>query len=316
MKSLITKFFLGLKKDSKATIVKALLYVLRAIRDIVADGLYLVIRGVLFLMPSRTLTRLKHSLSPTTRLDYARGSIRLQADSLLDVYRARACEKEPETVAWLETYLRPGDVFFDVGANIGAYSLVACAHCRGEISVLAFEPSFANFHQLCRNIVVNNFQQSITPYQIALSNRPGLLSFHYHSLEAGSADHWLGTNLPKTSKQFVYTQQLLVFSMDYLIDEFEFPVPNHIKLDVDGAELDVLCGAEKTLRDHRLQSILVEVRDRDGMSARVAELLTAAGFSLVSKTDRGNSFTWNCIYARDNLGTANPTYAERNEIKK
>src|SRR3990172_10488330 len=105
MNSLITKFLAGMKKDIKGTIVKSPRYALRMVSNIVADGIYFIIRGVLLPMPSRTLTRLKHSLSPTTRLDYAHGSLKLQADSLLDLYRARACEKEPETVEWIETYV-------------------------------------------------------------------------------------------------------------------------------------------------------------------------------------------------------------------
>jgi FkbM family methyltransferase len=301
MNSLIKKFLAGLKKDAKGTIVKSILYALRAVGSFIADGFYLLMRGILFLMPSRTLTRLKHSLSPTIRLDYARGSIRLQADSLFDFYRARACEKEPETVEWIETYLKKGDVFFDIGANIGAYSLVACAHCEGEITIIAFEPSFSSFHQLCRNIITNKFQKSITPYQIALTKSAGLVSFNYHSLEAGSADHQLGDNASNTTEPFVYTQQLLAFNMDYLIEKLGFPIPNHIKLDVDGAEVDVLHGAAEMLQNNKLRSILVEVREIDGMSDQVDEILRNAGFQLVCRTNRGTSPTWNCIYARDHL---------------
>ncbi|MFZ5910083.1 MAG: FkbM family methyltransferase [Chloroflexota bacterium] len=304
MNSLITKFLAGVKADVKGTIAKSILYVLRIIGDGIADGFYVLMKIILFPVPSRTLTRLKHGLSPKTRLDYDRHPINLQADSLVDLYRARACEKEPETVQWIETYVHKGDVFYDVGANIGAYSLVACAYCSGEVKILAFEPSFSNFYQLCRNIILNKFDKSITPYMIALSKSPGVTVFNYHSLDAGSADHWLGENLPTVSSDFVYTQQLLAFSMDYLIEHFDFPIPNHIKLDVDGAEIDVLRGAEKTLREHGVKSILVEVRDVAGMSEQVHEMLLSAGFSLTLKVDRGDSLTWNCVYVRDRLGVS------------
>jgi len=304
MNSLITKFLLGVKTDPKGTVVRTIRYTMRVVKDAVADGFYIILRILLFPMPSRTLTRLKHSLSPVTLLDYAGATIKLQADSLVDLYRARACEKEPETVEWIERYVKKGDVLFDIGANIGAYSLVACAHCRGEATIFAFEPSFSSYHQLCRNIIVNKFHRSITPYLIALTKSSGVLSFHYQSLEAGSADHWLGANLLNTPAQFVYTQQLLSFSIDDLINKFQFPVPNHVKLDVDGAEVDVLCGAEETLAKNQLKSILVEVRDVDGMSRQVDEILMAAGFRLVSKTDRGDHHTWNCVYVRDDLSPA------------
>jgi FkbM family methyltransferase len=298
MNSLIEKFVKGIKTDVQGTIVKTIRYAAKIVYDGIADGLFFVFIVPLILLPARTLARIKHTLSPITLLDYNRKRVKLQADSLLDFYRARACEKEPETVHWIETYIHKGDVFYDLGANIGAYSLVACAYCSGEIKILAFEPSFSNFYQLCRNIILNKFDKNITPYMIALSRKPGLLAFNYRSLEAGSADHWLDENLPTASADSVYTQQLLAFSMDYLIEQFGFPIPNHIKLDVDGAEVDVLLGAEKTLRKQSVKSILVEVRDIDDMSGQVHELLLSAGFSLVSRVDRGDGLTWNCIYAR------------------
>jgi FkbM family methyltransferase len=298
MKSLIDKFVNGVKTDVRGTIIKTICYTLQVVGDAIADGLYFVFIVLLLPLPVRTLTRVKHKLSPTKKLDYAHSDIRLQADSMLDFYRARACEKERETVNWIETYFEQGDVFFDVGANIGAYSLVACAYCGGNVTILAFEPSFSNYHQLCRNIIVNKFQKSITPYMIALAESPGLLSFNYQSLEAGSADHWLGDDLSEEAERYVYTQQILVFSVDYLVDKFRFPFPNHIKLDVDGTEVGVLRGAEKTLQNNNLKSILVEVRDVDGISDQVNGILVSAGFHLTSKTDRGDGITWNCVYAR------------------
>ncbi len=305
MNSLIKKFLTGLRTDLKGTIVKTLLYVSRVVKESVADGCYHVISIILLPMPARTLTRLKHSLSPTTRLDYADAIINMQADSLIDVYRAHACEKEPETVDWIRTHFRDGDVFYDVGANVGAYSLVACAHNKGNGVVHAFEPSFSTYDQLCRNIILNGWQKNIIPHMIGLTDNTGVAMFNYQSLEAGSANHGLSpASSASTSPGFVYTQQILVFSIDYLINNFEFPVPNLIKLDVDGAEVGVLRGAKETLRNNKLKSILVEVRDIDGMSNQVDELLIAAGFHLVSKTDRGDHITWNCIYARDNLSTS------------
>lgn len=297
MNSLIKKITSGVKINPVDTIVKSIRYALWRAGQFADDVLYYVFAFLLIPIRFRTQVRLKHRLSPTTKLDYARALIKLKADSMLDVFRARACEKEPETIEWIESYVNKGDVFFDVGANIGAYSLVACAHCKGNVKVLSFEPSFSNYYQLCRNIIVNDFGQSITPYMIALSDSPGLLSFNYRSLEAGSADHWLGES--EESSQFVYTQQLLVFSIDHLISEFGFPVPNHIKLDVDGSEYKVICGAEKTLQNNSLKSILVEVRDTDEISRQVDEKLKEANFTLVSKTLRGKGDIWNCVYARD-----------------
>jgi FkbM family methyltransferase len=301
MKSLIKKFTMDFRIDAKATLRRTIRYMLQIAADIIADGFYFVSLVPLFFMPARTLARIKHTLSPTVSLDYVHSSIKLQADSLLDLYRARACEKEPETVNWIESYLQAGDVFYDVGANVGAYSLIACAHNKGSGIVHAFEPSFSTYYQLCRNIILNDCQQKVIPHMIGLTDNTGMAMFNYKSLEAGSAEHWLEADLLKASTEFVYSQPLLVFSIDHLINEFEFPVPNHIKLDVDGTEVDVLRGAEETLRKCKLKSILVEVRDTDGMGNEVDEILTDAGFHLVTKTNRGDNIRWNCIYARDKL---------------
>ena len=53
--------------------------------------------------------------------------------------RSNSCKKEPETIDWLTDNLRDGDIFYDVGANVGAYSLVA-ASINDNIKVYSFEP--------------------------------------------------------------------------------------------------------------------------------------------------------------------------------
>src|SRR5574339_150556 len=115
MNSLITKFFTGLKTDVKGTTIRAIHYSLRLTGDFLADVLYFVIKLLLLPMPPRTLARLKNSLSPVIRLDYKDAPIKLKAESLVDFYRARACEKEPETLTWIKAYLRPGEVLYDIG---------------------------------------------------------------------------------------------------------------------------------------------------------------------------------------------------------
>jgi hypothetical protein len=134
---------------------------------------------------------------------------------------------------------------------------------------------------------------------MGLTDEVGFLPFHFRSLEAGSADHWFGSDLStNSSSEFAYSQLVLGYTIDYLIDAFNLPVPNHIKLDVDGTEIEVLHGADRILQLEDLKSILVEVRDIDGMSDEVNTILLSRGFYLVSKTDRGDGITWNCIYAR------------------
>ena len=79
--------------------------------------------------------------------------------------------------AW-DTYhvvrlLRPGSAIFDVGANFGYYSIVACAELNGDCEVYAFEPNTPSFARLTQNIQLNGFEGQIRALRIALSDTSG-----------------------------------------------------------------------------------------------------------------------------------------------
>lgn len=261
------------------------------------NSLFYVMRSFLRCLPTRTLANLKAFLTPITQLDYQEHTILMHADSELHLYRARACAKEPETVRWIEESFQPGDVFYDIGANVGAYSLVASKHCGGYLTVHAFEPSFSTYDQLCRNIILNHCEESIIPHMIALAAESAPVIFNYSSLESGSALHALSES-SSPPKQFapVYRQHSLGFSLDDLVSQFGFPVPHHIKLDVDGTELDILHGATHILGQNFVKTILVEVGTENRQADAVTEFLYNKNFYLWSKTDRGDGNTWNYIF--------------------
>lgn len=265
----------------------------------IENSLFYMACTLLRCLPTRTLANLKHSLSPVTQLDYHRHKILMHADSEIGLYRARACWKEPETVCWIEEAVQPGEVFYDIGANMGAYSLVASKHCGGHLTVHAFEPSFSTYYQLCRNIILNNWEDSIIPYMIGLTKATGPVVFNYSSLEAGSALHSLVENADAPELfHSLYSQRILGFSLDYLVSHFDFPVPHHIKLDVDGPELDILHGATHILEQNVVKSILVEVGTENRQTDAVTEFLDSMNFQLLSRIDRGGGTTWNYIFKR------------------
>src|SRR2546430_8849931 len=92
----------------------------------------------------RGLRAARRHLTPIMRCEVSGIPIRLSLTSESEQYRAETyASKEPETIAWLTEELREGDVFFDVGANIGLYSLYA-AKLRPSCRVYAFEPESHN----------------------------------------------------------------------------------------------------------------------------------------------------------------------------
>jgi FkbM family methyltransferase len=264
----------------------------------VESAMALGVRVLLGVLPVAAQAKLKQDFTPIVRLDYRPHEVLLHADSPDALYRAAACRKEPETVRWIEQEIRPGDVMYDVGANVGAYALVASKHCGGAITILAFEPSFATYGQLCRNILLNRCEASVIPHLICLTERPGLVMFGHTSLAPGSALHVSGgTRDGQTG--IVYWQEILGFSIDFLVSQFGFPVPNHIKIDVDGTELSVLRGAVATLDSDRVRTIQVEVSPQDPSSAAVGDLLATKRFRHVSDTARSGGTRWsNRLFVR------------------
>lgn len=295
----IEKLLSGLKTEPVDTITRAIRYLLEQAGTVFADILYYLMRAQLSIFPTRTLVKLKQAMRPTVKLDYPNRSILLHADSELSLFRAHACRKEPETVSWIEEYIKPGEVFYDVGANVGAYSLVASKFLGGQVKVYAFEPSFSTYYELCKNIFLNNCSQSIFPHLIGLSRFSGSTALNYHSLEIGASRHILGDDLGVAERPLrpVFRQSVLAFNVDDLISQFDFPVPNHIKLDVDGTELEILIGAERTLQNPAVKSLLVEVNLNNGQAERVKTFLSKFRFECFSKTARGGPY-WNYIFSR------------------
>ena len=89
--------------------------------------------------------------------------------------------KEPGTVDWINQNVKSGDIFYDVGANIGVFTILAASRTGKKGKVYAFEPHGANFARLVDNITVNNLQQVVFPNNFALHDKEGFFPFHYKS---------------------------------------------------------------------------------------------------------------------------------------
>jgi FkbM family methyltransferase len=219
------------------------------------------------------------------RLEYAPQEIWLHVTSDEERrYRLRNPDKEPWTIEWLRTHVRHDDVLYDIGANVGVFSLIAALEARAR--VLAFEPAFANYARLCENIHLNGCAKTITPLPWLLSNKAGTFPFEYRSLSPGQSRHVMveGPASPGAEAGLVYVQPMTGVALDSAIDLFSFPLPNHIKLDVDGAEALVLEGAAATLCRPELRSVLVEANAHTGED--VTARLQRAGLHLAKAHTR------------------------------
>lgn len=164
--------------------------------------------------------------------------------------------KEPDTIAWING-MREGEVLYDVGANMGQYSLLAAK--RG-VRVHAFEPESQNFALLCRNIAINKLGHLVTPWNIAMNDVSSFSPFHVQQLLAGNSCNSFGeaVNYHLQPKEYAFQQGCYGCRMDYFAGSSGIGLrPTHIKLDVDGFEHKVLKGASSDVLKH-VKSVLVE----------------------------------------------------------
>jgi FkbM family methyltransferase len=192
--------------------------------------------------------------------------------------------KEPETLEWIEEHGGQG-AFFDIGANIGLYSLYYAKLHAGQ--VYAFEPSVFNLRILAENIYANSMSDQINVVPIPLSSKDQIAALCMSSLEEGGAMSAFGAS-------FGHDGQDLDVKMKYQIPGLRLDTmlasgmisesPSLIKIDVDGIEHLILDGAQSTLRAPTLRSVLVEVNDEfRELASEVAQHLTRAGFQMKAK---------------------------------
>jgi FkbM family methyltransferase len=232
----------------------------------------------------RALEKLTGSM--VSEVSLPEGPLRFMTPTPLLQARANSIlSKEPDTIAWIDRF-ESGDIFWDVGANVGIFSLYA-ARRRG-VQVLAFEPSADNYMVLCRNIEMNALEGRIVPYCLALTGSTGLGVINSPSCEMGSALHHFGGR-GETSRYWdgdahICAQGMVGFTIDDFIRQFQPPFPTRMKIDVDGLEWSILQGAGQTLSDPRLQSIMAELTLSDEAERDHAlTWLSDVGFELVMR---------------------------------
>jgi FkbM family methyltransferase len=201
----------------------------------------------------------KHLSSSSTI--HSRGiSFKLTSDNWITKYRARTFnDKEPKMLDWLDANLQDGDVFFDVGANVGIYSIYAALR-NSRTKVYSFEPEYSNLGQLKKNIIINHLNDNIIPFSIAFSHQRGISYLHLQDLTPGSAMHTESrNNLDKSyGKNVVWREGIVTYTIDEFCNSADIN-PSLVKIDVDGNELEILKGGQITFSNPDLRTIYIEV---------------------------------------------------------
>lgn len=178
--------------------------------------------------------------------------------------------KEPCTIGWIDSF-KPGEVLFDVGANMGGYSIMAG---RKGVKVYAFEPEAQNYALLCRNMTLNAIDGRA--FCLAMSDKAGPSTMYLTSQQAGGSCHSLGEKVgPDLEARDGIEQGAFAYTLDMATEGLGVR-PDHIKIDVDGFEHLVVSGGVGVLATAK--SLLVEVNTNLIAHQGMLKALASMGF--------------------------------------
>lgn len=172
------------------------------------------------------------------RIACAKGDFRIAPIETLNFFDYEKAESD-----MMENLIVNGDNFFDIGTNIGWYSINIAAAQR-DTTVYSFEPIPTTYEQFQRNIMLNGIS-NIKPHNFGLSDKPGEFPFYFYAEGSGNAS---SANL--TNRDDVECVQCQVSTLDHFTNEAKVAV-DFIKCDVEGGELLVFKGGEQTIRQYQ-----------------------------------------------------------------
>jgi len=213
--------------------------------------------------------------------------------------------KEPETIEWIDSFENKS-IFWDIGANIGLYSLYAAL--VNDSKVFAFEPAASNYFCLCKNIELNKLDKQISPLCLSFSDYTKIAPLNMISTEYGSSqnefDHEkndLGQNT-----EFIFQQSSIGFTINDFIKNYNPSLPNHLKIDVDGIESSIIKESSMLLSYENLYDVSIEINEADeDICEKITDTMNKFGFLLKQKKHASifdktaHSSVFNFLFSRE-----------------
>ena len=203
--------------------------------------------------------------------------------SLLETFSAnRVCE--PETIAVVSALLGPGDTFFDIGAHVGYFTLLAAEFVGQTGRVYAFEPERENYLHVLSHIALNRFE-NVIPFHWAVGEKSSVVDFYFNKDNDGGHALWDPGRHPfnKQSRESVSKSQVFRIKLDDLFAGASPGAAKLIKIDTEGNETNILRGAQNFLRSARVPAVIAEVNpfglEQLGSNEReMRELMAGLGY--------------------------------------
>lgn len=205
------------------------------------------------------------------------GSVENSFKQLYYRFRKKYLHKVHESQI-IRRLLKPGWLSADVGANEG-YHTLCMAHCVGSTGkVFSFEPDPFNFSLLSNQVNKYGFQ-NVRLIQKAVSNRVGQVQFYLHKQNKGSHSFFGSNHLSLFNEKPILVEAI---TLDQFLKSYDYKL-DYLKMDIEGAEILALKGAQKVLRKNKELIIFLEYNPevllRSGQNPmNLLDLLQESGF--------------------------------------
>ncbi len=218
-------------------------------------------------------------------------TIKLNADNYVTHFRSTLFFlKEKEVRFFIDKYLEKNSIFFDIGANIGIFSLYSAI--RKNADVYSFEPEYSNLSLLKENIINSELTDKIFPYSLAIGNKSSITNLHVADFTPGAAVSSISNNeIDITDEGFdvIWKEGVMEITLDKVCESLKI-TPEMIKIDTDGNEKNVLLGSENTLKNEKLKFIIMEKPSNQEKLEFCNNCLKKFNFNETQISDKRNSF--------------------------
>lgn len=199
---------------------------------------------------------------------------------------------DEEAQHFIKNHLKAGDIFLDIGANVGFYSLLASRIVGETGKVISIEPN-PKTHSKLEKTIENNNIHNITLLNIGLGKEKGMLDLFFDSNSGNDS----ATMVAHDSQESVKVE---VWPLDEVLSKHQIDRINYLKIDVDGFEPDVFAGATSLLKQGKVDALQSEFCEywlqANGSSPQeLHDLLTQSGLKDVGGDSK---FETNCLEDR------------------
>lgn len=156
-----------------------------------------------------------------------------------------------EDMSFVRHLVRQDDMFIDIGANVGVYTILAAG---GGARCVAIEPAPSTYEKLLDNLHLNRLMDRVTPMNIGLAKTPGILNFT-RGLDT------MNRVIPASGPGNLVPLKVPVETLDNITNGMPEMTPCCIKVDVEGFEQEVLSGGKRAFSNDQLLAVVLEINE-------------------------------------------------------